>query len=387
MIPYGHQDIIDEDILSVTNILQSEWLTQGPTVDKFESCLAQRFNAKGAVAVSSGTAALHVTCLGFGLTKGDIVWTSPNSFVASANCALYCQATVDFVDIDPITYNLCPIKLEQKLKHAKRFNRLPKMLIVVHFGGQSCDMQAISKLAKAYNFIVIEDASHAIGTVYQGKPVGGCYFSDATIFSFHPVKTITTGEGGAILSNHSAILKKIKQFASHGITREIHEETSNTKLPWEYFQFDLGYNYRMTDIQAALGISQLKRLERFKALRAEKFDKYNEKLSNLDIQLPYSKGDSDTCWHLYVINLLDPSVSRLNLFNFLRMKGIGVNVHYIPIHTQPFYQNLGFKWGDFPECEKYYSHALTLPLYPNLSYEDQNFIIRCVKEGMKCSLA
>ncbi len=374
MIPYGRQDVRAEDIEAVVAILRSDWLTQGPTVPRFEAALTAHCGARHAVAVSSGTAALHIACLALGLGPGDLLWTSPLTFVASANCALYCGAQVDFVDIDPATGLMSVERLAEKLVAAERAGRLPKIVVPVHFSGASCDMTAIHALAQRYGFRIIEDASHAIGGRYRSEPVGCGRYSDITVFSFHPVKIITTGEGGMALTNDAALADRMQRLRSHGITRDPTEMQGPTDGPWYYQQIELGYNYRMTEMQAALGLSQLKRLDEYVARRRALAERYDRFLANLPVLRPCNATDAESAWHLYVIRLERPEWRR-KVFDSMRAAGIGVNVHYIPVHTQPYYQALGFGYGDFPEAEAYYRSALTLPLYPGLSDAEQDKVI------------
>lgn len=377
MIPYGRQSIEQSDIDAVVATLRSDFLTQGPVVPIFEDAVATLCNVEYGVAVNSGTSALHIACLALGLTSGDWLWTSPNSFVASANCGLYCGAKVDFVDIDSRTYNMSPQALEAKLVQAKEKNCLPKIVIPVHFSGQACDMEAISKLALEYDFNVVEDATHAIGGKYQGYPIGDCRYSDITVFSFHPVKIVTTGEGGMALTNDQELANKMARFRSHGIVRTAEGGQQDFSPTWYYEQIDLGLNYRMTEIAAALGLSQLKRLKQFVDRRREISTNYNKAFANLPLILPWQNPESASAWHLYVIQLdsSKTTIDRVTLFNQLRSSKIAVNVHYIPIHTQPYYKALGFKLGSFPEAEEYYSRALSLPIYASLSDENQEKVI------------
>lgn len=379
-IPYARQDIDRQDIEAVIEILHSDWLTQGPTVEKFEQAVARYCGSKYAVAVNSATSALHIACMAAGLGEGDQLWTSPNTFVASANCGLYCGASVDFVDIDEQTYNICCNQLRDKLSQGKEQGMLPKVVIPVHFSGQSCNMEVIGELAKEYGFTIIEDASHAIGGKYKGKKVGCCEYSDMTVFSFHPAKIITTAEGGMVLTNKRELYEKLIQFRSHGITRNPEFMDEEPHGAWYYQQISLGYNYRMTDLQAALGISQLKRIEEFIIRRRQLVKRYNESLKDLPLILPFQHPDTDSAWHLYVIQLDSTkcTTSRQVLFDELRGFNIGVNVHYIPVHTQPYYRQLGFKIGEFPKAELYYQNAITLPLYPGLTEKEQEYIIECL---------
>ncbi len=374
VIPYGKQNINQDDINSVISVLKSDFITQGPEIENFENKLTNYTKAKYCTAVNSATSALHISCLALGLTKNDIAWTSPNSFVASSNCALYCGAKIDFVDIDEKTYNICPVLLEEKLKIAKKQRKLPKIVIVVHFSGQSCDMEKIKALSDEYGFKIIEDASHAVGGSYLNHKIGSCKFSDITVFSFHPVKVITTAEGGVALTNNKEIDHKLNLLRSHGNTRD-KKQMGNKKDAWYYEQIDLGFNYRMTDIQAALGSSQLKRLDLFIKKRHQIAQKYNQLLKNLPINLPFQNSNQYSSFHLYVIALHNQNL-RKKLFNHLRQNKILVNVHYIPIHTQPFYQKLGFKKGDFPNAEDYYERTMSLPMFYDFTVEEQNYVVK-----------
>jgi UDP-4-amino-4,6-dideoxy-N-acetyl-beta-L-altrosamine transaminase len=348
-IPYGRQSISVEDIQAVVNVLRSDWLTQGPAIEQFEQAVANYCGARYAVAVNSATSALHIACLAAGLGPGDTLWTSPNTFVASANCGLYCGASVNFVDIDPHTYNLSVERLEEKLVAAQRNGTLPKLLIPVHFAGQSCDMARIADLAKIYGFRIVEDASHAIGGRYRQTVIGSCSCSDMTVFSFHPVKIITTGEGGMVLTNSREMYEKLARLRSHGITRDPALMEGDSHGPWYYQEIELGFNFRMTDIQAALGLSQLKCLDEFVARRHHLIGRYSQALSNLPLVLPYQHPEAYSAFHLYVIRLKlnAMKMNRRKVFEELRASGIGVNVHYIPVHTQPYYRKLGFNAGDF----------------------------------------
>ena len=377
MIPYGKQNINQKDIDSVIEVLKSDFLTQGPKVPLFEEIVAKKVEADYAVAVNSATSALHIACMALGLDEGDWLWTSPNTFVASANCGLYCGARVDFVDIDPQTYNLCPKALEDKLIKAETEGRLPKVLVAVHLCGQPCDMKAIYKLSKKYSFKIIEDASHAIGGKYRDKYIGNCRYSDITVFSFHPVKIITTAEGGMALTNDSKLFKKMEIYRSHGITRDENMMEENTHGCWYYEQIELGYNYRMTELQAALGISQMKRLDEFVAARHAIAKIYDKKLNNMPIDLPCHLQNTYSGMHLYVIrlNLSKIKKSHKKVFKELRENGIGVNLHYIPVHIQPFYKRMGFNWGDFPEAENYYKEAISIPIFHGMNNEQQNEVI------------
>jgi len=372
MIPYGHQSISEEDIQAVVDVLRSDFLTQGPVGAQFETAICNYTGAEYAVAVNSGTSALHLACMALGLGPGDILWTSPITFVASANCALYCGAEVDFVDIDIQTYNISIKALEEKLKWAEKKNCLPKIIVPVHMCGLSCDMEAIAALSKRYGFYIVEDACHAIGGRYQEKLIGSCRYSDITVFSFHPVKTMTTGEGGIATTNQKELAEKMALLRSHGITRDPEKMTQESDGAWYYQQIELGYNYRMTDIQAALGISQLKRLDDFVRRRNEIACHYDELLADLPLQAQCRSEGLSSAMHLYVIRLdksrLDKS--RLQIINELHEEGVGVHVHYIPVHTQPWYQQIGFKNGDFPEAERFYEEAISLPIYPDLQEDE-----------------
>jgi len=377
MIPYGKQNINQADIDSVVDVLKSDFLTQGPQVPLFEGKVAKYCGAKHGVAVNSATSALHIACLALDLGRGDYLWTSPNSFVASANCGLYCGAQVDFVDIDPLTYNLSSLELEKKLIQAKKENKLPKIVIPVHFAGQSCDMRKIHSLSKKYDFKIVEDASHAIGGKYLDRPIGGCQYSDITVFSFHPVKIITTAEGGLATTNSAKLAEKMQLFRSHGVTRDAKLMTKETEGDWYYQQVELGFNYRMTELQAALGVTQMDRLDEFVTARHNLQERYDLLLDSSIIK-PYQDQDSYSALHLYPIqiNLESTNKSRQNIFNELRKNDIGVNVHYIPIHTQPYYQKFGYQKGDFPNAEKFYSRNLSLPLYFDMTYEQQDFVLK-----------
>ncbi|MFK4533999.1 UDP-4-amino-4,6-dideoxy-N-acetyl-beta-L-altrosamine transaminase [Bradyrhizobium ottawaense] len=384
MIPYGRQDISENDINAVTQVLQSDWLTQGQAAPRFEQAMARYCGAEHAIAVSNATAALHIACLALDLGPGDVLWTVPNTFVASANCALYCGASVDFVDIDPRTYNMSVTALSEKLAQASTQGRLPKVVIPVHFAGQSCEMTEIHALADRYGFRTVEDASHAVGGEYLGRKIGAVELSDMAIFSFHPVKIITTGEGGMILANDRGLAERLGYLRTHGIIRPAQQEPSDPRHsnedhfdPWMYEQIELGLNYRMTDIQAALGASQLDRLDAFLARRRELAARYDALLSKLPVTRPWQHPDTNSAWHLYVIRLRRNEIrlSRRQVFDALRAAGIGVNVHYIPVHTQPYYQRLGFRFGMFPEAESYYQDAITLPLFSKMTNDEQDTVV------------
>ena len=383
MIFYGKQSIDENDIDAVVEVLKSDFLTQGPAIEKFEKCVAEYCGAKYAVAVTSATAALHISCLSAGLGKDDILWTSPITFTASANCGRYCGADVDFVDIDPSTYNMSIAELEKKLQAAEI---KPRVVVPVHLAGQSCEMDKIYKLSQKYGFKVIEDASHAIGADYKETKVGCCKYSDMTVFSFHPVKIVTIGEGGMVLTNDKDLYEKLVLYRSHGITRDPKLMTGTADGPWYYQQIDLGFNYRMTDMQAALGYSQMQKVNEFVSKRRYLAKRYNELLKNINgIQLPDQNEDTKSSWHLYVVRVDFSKISKTKnqIFAEMKEKGICLNLHYIPVHTQPYYENLGFKGGDFPNSEKYYEEAFTLPLYYSLTDEQQDHIVKSLVEVLQ----
>lgn len=384
MIPYGRQDITQADIDAVVGVLQSDFLTQGPMVPRFEECVAQHVGASHALAVNSATSALHIACLALGLGPGDRLWTTPITFVASANCGLYCGAQVDFVDISPVTYNLCPIELGRKLEQAERDGKLPKIVVPVHLCGQSCDMQAIHGLAQRYGFKIIEDASHAIGGKYQDEFIGNCRYSDITIFSFHPVKIITTAEGGMALTNNAELANKMALLRSHGITRDPEQMTHEADGPWYYQQIDLGFNYRMTELQAALGISQMVRLDQYVTRRHQLAQRYNDMLGDLPITTPLQHADSYSGLHLYVIRLQLESIrkSHHEVFVSLREQGIGVNLHYIPVHTQPYFQRMGFEPEDFPQAQRYYREAISLPIFQTMTEQQQDQVLMALRKAL-----
>ena len=381
MIPYGKQDINQADIDAVVDVLGSDFITQGPKVGSFEKIVAKYCESDFAVAVNSATSALHISCLALGLKKNDWLWTSPNSFVASANCGIYCGAKVDFVDIDPISYNMSIDALEKKLFDAQKNNLLPKIIIPVHFAGQSCDMKRIYSLSREYNFKIIEDASHSIGSKYLDRYVGSCDYSDITIFSFHPVKIITTGEGGVATTNDKNLAEKLNLFRSHGITRDSQLMRKHPDGPWYYEQIDIGYNYRMTELQAALGISQLERIESMISKRHLIANEYDKKLNNLPLRVPWQDKKSHSSYHLYVIrlNLNQINISHKDFFIKMRNEDILVNLHYIPVYFHPYYKKLGFKEGHCPEAEKYYADAVSIPMFPTLTDKDQNKVINTIK--------
>jgi UDP-4-amino-4,6-dideoxy-N-acetyl-beta-L-altrosamine transaminase len=382
MIPYGRQDITQADIDAVIGVLKSVNLTQGPTIGHFEQSVVAHTGAQYAVAVSNATAALHIACLALELGHGDWLWTTPNTFVASANCALYCGAQVDFVDTDPRTYNLCPQKLEAKLIEAEKAGKLPKIVVPVHLTGQPCDMAAIHALGQKYGFKIIEDASHAIGGRYKDEPIGRGRYSDITVFSFHPVKIITTGEGGMALTNSAELATRLGLLRSHGITRDSVLMTEPIHGPWYYQQVALGFNYRMTDIQAALGVSQMTRLTHYVERRHEIAERYDQLLADLPLTLPWQHPDSYSAYHLYVVRLQLEKIrfTHREVFEALRAKDIQVNLHYIPVHTQPYYQQMGFKQGDYPNAEQYYREAISIPMHVNLTREEQEFVVSCLRE-------
>jgi UDP-4-amino-4,6-dideoxy-N-acetyl-beta-L-altrosamine transaminase len=384
MIPYGRQDISQSDVDAVVQVLRSDFLTQGPMVPRFEQAVAARVGANYAVAVNSATSALHVACLALDLGPGDRLWTVPNTFVASANCGRYCGAEVDFVDTDPRTYNLSTSALAAKLEEAERSGTLPKVLVPVHFAGQSCDMMGIHALAQRYGIRIIEDASHAIGGRYRGAAMGGCAYSDITVFSFHPVKIITTGEGGMALTNDRELAARMQLLRTHGVTREPDRMEGSDQGSWYYEQVDLGFNYRMTDFQAALGLSQHNRLDEFVARRRKIARTYDERLAGLPVILPFQHSDTESAFHLYAVQIDSDStpISRRTVFERLRNAGIGVNVHYIPVHTQPYYRRRGFRLGQYPEAEKYYSRAISIPMYAALETSAIERVTAALREAL-----
>jgi UDP-4-amino-4,6-dideoxy-N-acetyl-beta-L-altrosamine transaminase len=384
MIPYGRQCIAQADIDAVTAVLRSDFLTQGPTIPRFEAAIAARVGAAHAVAVNSATAALHIACLALGVGPGDRVWTSPNTFVASANCARYCGAAVDFVDIDPTTYNMSVEALAEKLRQAQTAGELPKVVIPVHFGGLPCDMQKIHDLARRYGFKVLEDASHAIGAVYRGRQVGDCHFSDIAVFSFHPVKIITTAEGGLATTQSPELARKMRLLRTHGITREAAQLERADEGPWYYEQQCLGFNYRLTDIQAALGLSQLTNLDKWIARRHEIADAYDAGLRSLPLILPLRPSESRSALHLYVVQIdpLRTQLTRRVVFDRLRAADIGVNVHYVPVHTQPDFRALGFAAGQFPVSEAYYLRCLSLPMFAALTDAQQAYVQQALQAAL-----
>lgn len=384
-IRYGQQDIRQDDVDAVVNVLKSLNLTQGPHIPKFEGAVLAHTGARHAVAVNSATSALHIACLALGLGPGDLLWTTPNTFVASANCARYCGAEVDFVDIDPRTYNLCPQALEEKLGQAEKAGRLPKVVVPVHMSGQPCDMATIHALSRKFGFRIIEDASHAIGGSYKGEPIGNCRYSDITVFSFHPVKIITTAEGGMALTNDDELATRLGLLRSHGITRDPALMTHGMDGSWYYQQVALGYNYRMTDIQAALGASQMTRLVEYVSRRHEIAARYDRLMADMPLTLPWQHPDGYSAWHLYVIRLQLDRIrpTHREVFETLRARDIMVNLHYIPVHTQPYYQKMGFKPGDYPQAEQYYREAISIPMHPTLTDAEQDFVIEALREAIE----
>lgn len=384
MIPYGHQDVTQADIDAVVAVLQSDFLTQGPAIPRFERSLAAVTGARHAVAVNSATSALHIACLALGLGPGDVLWTVPNTFVASSNCALYCGASVDFVDIDPDTWNLSITALQSKLETAYKVGRLPKIVVPVHFAGQPTEQSAIWALARKYGFRVLEDASHAVGASRCGEPVGNCRWSDITVLSFHPVKIITSGEGGAALTNDPALAERMTMLRSHGITRDPQRIENCDPAPWYYEQQVLGFNYRMTDIHATLGVSQLTRLSGYVERRNVLAARYDLALRNYRLQLQTIRPENRSAYHLYVVRLPAESAGGIHrqVFCELRRRGIGVNLHYMPVHLQPYYRRLGFDRGQYPQAEAYAETALTLPLYPTLTESQQDIVVAALEAAL-----
>jgi UDP-4-amino-4,6-dideoxy-N-acetyl-beta-L-altrosamine transaminase len=384
MIPYGRQDITQTDIDSVVSVLQSNFLTQGPAVPQFENAVANYCGVRHSVAVNSATSALHIACLALGVGHGDIVWTTPITFVASANCAIYCGAIVDFVDIDPMSYNISVERLAEKLELADKDGKLPKVLIPVHLCGQSCDMESIHKLSTQYGFKIIEDASHAIGGSYRNEPIGNCRYSDIAVFSFHPVKIITTAEGGMALTNDAVLADKMLLLRSHGITRDPEQMTKQTDGPWYYQQIELGYNYRMTELQAALGVSQMKRLDQYVSRRHQLAKRYDDLLASLPVVTPWQHPSGYSALHLYPIRLQLEKISQTHrqVFESLHLLGIGANIHYIPVHTQPFYERQGFKPDYFPQAMSYYRETISLPLHQKLTDSQQDQVVDALKSAL-----
>lgn len=382
MIPYGRQSISEQDIAAVAEVLRSDWITQGPSIERFEQALAQYCGAAYGVAVCNATAGLHIACLALGVGPGDSVWTSPNTFLASANCARYCGAQVDFVDIEPDTYNMSVSALADKLAQARLGGKLPKVVIPVHFAGQSCDMQGIAALGREYGFRIIEDASHAVGADYLDGKVGNGRFSDLTVFSFHPVKILTTGEGGMVMCNSAPLHNALLGLRSHCMVRDPALTERTDQGAWYYEQHALGYNYRITDIQAALGLSQLGRLDEFVARRRQIAARYDRLLADLPLQTPRQSDDGRSAYHLYPIQLSAQAKDRRAVFDYLRAHDIGVNVHYIPVHTQPYYRALGFAEGDYPQAEQYYAGAISLPMYFSLSESEQDQVVHALQGAL-----
>ncbi|MEJ7775860.1 MAG: UDP-4-amino-4,6-dideoxy-N-acetyl-beta-L-altrosamine transaminase [Sphingomicrobium sp.] len=387
MIPYGRQSISQADIDAVVEVLKSDFLTQGPAVPRFEQAFAEYCGALHAVAVNSATSALHIACLALGVGKGDLVWTSPITFVASANCALYCDAEVDFVDIDPATFNMSVDRLGEKLAAAERAGRLPKAVIPVHMAGQSCAMAEIHALGQRYGFAIIEDASHAVGATYRDEPVGSCHYSDIAVFSFHPVKIITTAEGGLATTNSPKLAAAMRLFRSHGITRDPSEMEREPDGGWYYEQIALGFNYRMTEIQAALGISQMNRLDAFVARRRELAARYDRSFAGERLTAPWQAPEGRSSYHLYIVRLESPSnwLDHRAAYDRLREDGIGVNLHYMPVYLQPHYRRLGFRPGHCPEAERYYAEAISIPLYYGLSEANQDRVVEAVRQVVRAS--
>lgn len=388
MIPYGHQDITQADIDAVVQVMRSEYLTQGPAVPRFEQAVGERVRARHAVAVNSATSALHIACAALGLGPGDWLWTVPNTFVASANCGRYCGADVDFVDIDPVTWNLSVPRLEEKLRQAETAGRLPRIVVPVHFAGQPTDQEAIWDLAQRYGFKVLEDASHAVGAARNGEPIGSCRWSNITVFSFHPVKIVTSGEGGMALTNDAELAARLRMLRSHGITREparFGPAPPAARGAWYYEQQLLGFNYRITDIQAALGASQMERLASYVDRRNVLAGRYQRALHDLPLRLPSVRAENRSAFHLYVIRLNAAGLSRTHreVFDELRLQGIGVNLHYMPVHLQPYYRDRGFLPGQFPEAEAHGREAITLPLFAGLSEETQDEVVGCVRRVLQ----
>lgn len=382
MIPYGRQDISEADIQAVVDVLRSDFLTQGPAPPAFEKAVADYCGARHAVAVNSGTSALHIACLALGVGPGDRVWTSPITFAASANCARFCGAEVDFIDIDARTYNMSAERLAEKLEGARRIGKLPKVVIPVHFCGQPCDMERIHALSRQYGFAIIEDASHAIGARYRGEPIGNGRHSDITVFSFHPVKIVTTAEGGMALTKEEGQARHMHRLRSHGITRDAADLTRAADGPWHYEQVDLGFNYRMTDLQAALGVSQMRRLDEFLARRDRIARRYDSLLAGLPVAVPWQHPDGLSARHLYVVRLKLSEIrtSHRQAFEALRRAGIGVNLHYIPVYRQPYFERMGYERSDFPEAERYYAEAISLPMYSGLTDEQQDHVVEALRK-------
>ena len=386
MIPYGRQEVTETDIEEIQKVLKSEYLTQGPAVPNFEKLVADYCKASYSVAVNSATSALHIACMALGLNHNDWLWTSPITFVASANCGVYCGAKIDFVDIDPNTYNISIDALSEKLKKADKIGKLPKIVIPVHFAGQPCDMKAIFELSKIYGFKIIEDASHAIGASYENIKVGSCTHSDMTVFSFHPVKIITTGEGGMILTNNDDLFNRLTRLRSNGITnnKKFMKETPTNEI-WNYQQIDIGYNFRMNDIEAALGSSQIKRLDKYVSRRHEIAKRYNFELEKLNIDIPWQLPGTYSSYHLYPICITKHKTQKLQkeFYDFMWKNNVAVNLHYIPVYLQPYYQSMNFKRGYCPNAENYYKSAISIPIYQSLDFEDQSKVIKIISKFFK----
>ena len=385
MIPYGRQDVTDEDIEAVNKVLRSDFLTQGDALPEFEESISKYTGAEFAFGVNSGTSALHLACRALGLSKGDILWTSAITFASSANCALFCGAEVDFVDIDKSDWNLCLQTLIKKFEEAESNGKLPKILVVVHFAGLPCRMREIKEVCDKYNVSIIEDACHALGAKYQDKPIGSCNYSDVVTFSFHPVKSITTGEGGMVLTNNAELASKIGLLRSHGITRDTKLMSKDPDGPWFNEQIDLGFNYRMTEVQAALGNSQLKRLDNYMNVRNEIASIYRDELFKLPLRMQIIHSDSFSANHLFVIRLITEEIKNkhINIFNELLDKGVGVNLHYMPVYRHHYYDSIGYSWENYPESEKYYQEAISLPIYPLLKDKDQIYVIDVLKDALR----
>jgi UDP-4-amino-4,6-dideoxy-N-acetyl-beta-L-altrosamine transaminase len=378
VIPYGRQDINDADVDAVVEVLRSDFLTQGPVVPRFEDRVAHYCGAKHGIAVNSATSALHIACLSLGVGPGDFVWTTPITFVATANCALYCGASVDFVDIDPVTYNLSVERLSEKLEQARRNRRLPKVVIPVHMCGQSCDMAGIHALSEKYGFRIVEDASHAIGARFRSELVGNCCYSDITVFSFHPVKIVTSGEGGMAMTNDTTLASRMRRLRTHGTTNDKAEmQPRPADELWNYQQVDIGYNYRLTDIHAALGLSQMDRIDAFVHTRRHLARRYDRELLGLPLTLPRESADCESSYHLYVVRVRQEEAkkTRRQIYDSMRIQGIGVNLHYIPVYRQPVYERLGFSIGYCREAENYFASAISIPMYSRLTAEEQDTVI------------
>ena len=385
IIPYGRQDISDADIQAVVDVLRSDFMTQGPAVPAFEKSIADYCGTQHAIAVNSATSALHIACLALGVGPNDVVWTTPITFVASANCALYCGAKIDFVDIDPRTYNMSVERLAEKLAHAEQAGNLPKVVIPVHLCGQPCDMAGIHALSQQYGFKIIEDASHAIGGKYRGESIGSSRYSDITVFSFHPVKIITTGEGGMVVTNDATLAKHMRLLRSHGITSSaVDMQTRPPEEIWNYQQIDLGFNYRITDIQAALGLSQMQRLDAFVTKRHAIANRYDDMLSTLPVLTSWQHADSYSAYHLYVIRLKLSEINKTQrqVFDALHAAEVLVNLHYIPVYRQPYYEQMGFKTGYCPDAERYYTEVISIPMYPGLTEAQQDRVVIALREAM-----